>query len=344
MMEPAGKMTCWGGTLGRGLCRAHEPRRRVEGFTLVELMVVLALIVLISAVTLPSVARMFESGADAMTYNQTSAHLEAGRGYALESGRPAGIHVQLADPVTNPDLEGVQYITVIGRGSATTQIATGTATDGGADYLVHSGASWESMDDTALNGYLLELPSTDEKLTIVSKAGDTLTVAQNWVYPPDDTSVYNIIDPVLRFSQAAGHTPQPMPGSMAIGDATNFSSSGNWQTITDEELTGIGLTSGDRCFTRFSMIFTSTGVLVRTVGGDEVKFKISGDGLFSGATKLWQPLPENESEEGSTALTIFNYGYVRTLTFAQRQTHLNEAAQYLPINFYTGMLYLRKGQ
>ena len=340
-MEPAGKMTCWGGEPGRGLCRVHRPRRRAEGFTLVELMVVLALIVLISAITLPSVARMFESGADAMTYNQVAAHLEAGRGYALESGKPAGIHVQLADAVANPRLEGVQYITVVGRGTGTVEISSGTATGGGTNTLQDTGASWNP--DGCVD-FVVKMTGSGEERTIVSNTPDTLTVSQDWDFPPVNGDGYTITDPVARFSQAPGHTPHPMPGSKAVGDAANFSTGGNWQTISDAQLTGIGLSAGERCFTRFSMIFTSTGVLVRTLGGDKVKFTTSGNGLFSGTTQLWAPLPENQSEEGTTALTIFDYGYVRTLTPAERQTHLNQAAQYLPINFYTGTLYLRKGQ
>ena len=47
---------------------------------------------------------------------------------------------------------------------------------------------------------------------------------------------------------------------------------------------------------------------------------------------------------GITALTIFNYEKASALTPPQRQDFLNESAQYPPVNFYTGMFYLRRDQ
>ena len=234
-----------------------------KGFTLIELMVVLALIVLISAVTLPSVTRIFSSGADAMTYNLMSAQLEVARIEALESGAPAGIHAQFADPTANPDLAGAQYSTVI----------TYNDQDGAPEYQ--------------------------------------------------------------KFTQAPGYVPRALPASMAVGEADKFRTGGSWDQISKDDL------DGD--FTTFSMIFSATGVLVTTVAGQDIGFHAAVDynGLFSGTTKLWA-LPA--AEPGTTALTIFNYAEARVLALAQRQAYLNESAQYLPVSFYTGMLYLRKGQ
>lgn len=235
-----------------------------KAFTLVELMVVLALVVLISVVTLPSVIRIFNSGADAMTYNLMSAQLEGARMRALESGAPAGIHAQLADPTARPDLAGAQYSTVI-----------------------------TYNDQTGVPEY-------------------------------------------QKFTQAPGYVPRALPGSMAVGEADKFRTGGNWDQISKDDL------DGD--FTTFSMIFSATGVLVTTVAGLNIDFHadVGYNGLFSGTdTKLWE-LPA--AEPGTTALTIFNYAEASLLTPAQRQAYLNESAQYLPVSFYTGMLYLRKGQ
>jgi len=234
-----------------------------KGFTLVELMVVLALIMLISAVTLPSVARIFSSGADAMTYNLMSAQLEAARMHALESSTPAGMHAQLADPTARPELAGAQYSTVI-----------------------------TYNDQTGVPEY-------------------------------------------QKFTQAPGYVPRAMPGSMAVGDADNFRTGESWNPLDDAQLAD---------FTTFSMVFSATGVLVTTVAGQDIDFHWAAEynGLFSGTTtKLWDP---PAAETGTSALTIFNYAEASVLTPAQRQDFLNESAQYLPVNSYTGMLYLRKGQ
>ena len=341
-MEHFAEIICSGGACGRGGRRACEPPRRPEGFTLVELLVVLALVMLISVIALPSVARIFDSGADAMAYNQMSAQLEAARVYALENSKPAGIHLQLADPVANPDLEGVQFVTVIARDE---NIDNGTAQSGTATTLTDNSKSWTPGD---MDDYVVEITAgtgTGQSRTIQSNTVDTLTVTAAWTPPlPDASSQYAIIDPLLTFGQAAGHVPRRLPRSMAIGDAENFTTGGNWQEVTDEELTGIGLPGGERCFTRFSMIFASTGVLIRTIDGQNIKFKKYGNGLFSGAAKLWEPPAPGDEQMGITALTIFNYEEVSPLSAVERQAYLNESAQYLPVSFYTGMFYLRRGQ
>lgn len=342
-MEHFAETTCSGGACGRGVGRACEPPRRPEGFTLVELLVVLALVMLISVIALPSVARIFDSGADAMAHNQISAQLEVARVYALENSKPAGIHVQLADPVTHPDLEGVQYVTVIVRDE---NIDSGTATAGAATTLTDTAKTWTPGD---MDDYIVEITAgtgTGQSRTIQSNTSTQLTVTAAWTPPlPDATSQYAITDPVLTFAQAAGHVPRRLPRSMAIGDAENFTTGGNWQQITDQQLTGVGLAGGERCFTRFSMIFASTGVLIRTIDGQNIKFKKYGNGLFSGATKLWEPPAADDEQMGITALTIFNYEELKAITDpVQRQAYLNESAQYLPVNFYTGMFYLRTGQ
>ncbi len=69
-----------------------------EGFTLIEMMVVIAIIALVSASVLPSAMQIFTSGSEAQTYNLLIAHLAAARGLAITSGDYACVHVQQADP------------------------------------------------------------------------------------------------------------------------------------------------------------------------------------------------------------------------------------------------------
>ena len=77
-----------------------DPPRR--GFTLAELVVVLAIIMLVAGLTLPGIIRIFNSGADQQAYNLVSGQLASARAYAVQNRTYAGVHYQLADPASAP--------------------------------------------------------------------------------------------------------------------------------------------------------------------------------------------------------------------------------------------------
>ena len=68
-------------------------------FTLIELMIVLAIIGLIMLSVLPSITQLFSAGADAQAFNMLTAQLTAARARAIKSGKYTAVHVQLADQV-----------------------------------------------------------------------------------------------------------------------------------------------------------------------------------------------------------------------------------------------------
>ncbi len=88
---------------------ARKPSRsaipaQARGFTLLEMMVVIGLVSLMVAMSLPSVIALFNSGADAQAYNLISAQLTAARSRAVLGNTYAGLHVQLADaPLSETD-------------------------------------------------------------------------------------------------------------------------------------------------------------------------------------------------------------------------------------------------
>ncbi len=84
-----------------------------NGFTLVELMVVIALIVIVSGIALPSISRLFSAGADTQAFNLLAAQVAMARGQALLKHTYAGVHVQMADTTAQPDLENTCYSAVI---------------------------------------------------------------------------------------------------------------------------------------------------------------------------------------------------------------------------------------
>lgn len=72
-----------------------SPTKRNAGFTLVELMAVIAIIALLAGATIPSMISIFTSGADSQAVNLLSAQLTAARALAMRQGKYAAVHVQM---------------------------------------------------------------------------------------------------------------------------------------------------------------------------------------------------------------------------------------------------------
>jgi len=92
---------------------------RSTGFTLMELLVVMGIIGLAAAVVLPSATALINRGGDWQAYNLLAAQLAGARGVAISRNTYAGVHVQLADTDTHPDLSGVTFTAVVQRDPST---------------------------------------------------------------------------------------------------------------------------------------------------------------------------------------------------------------------------------
>ncbi len=80
--------------------RTIRPRR--GGFTLIEMLIVVSLIVLIATIALPSIVGMFAAGAEARAYNTLAAQVASARALAIKNATYALLHVQIGE---GPDFE-----------------------------------------------------------------------------------------------------------------------------------------------------------------------------------------------------------------------------------------------
>jgi len=69
-----------------------------RGFTLVEMLIVVALISLLAMIAVPSFIGMFSAGAESQAYNAVSALLNSARAHALKTNNYVAVHFQPADP------------------------------------------------------------------------------------------------------------------------------------------------------------------------------------------------------------------------------------------------------
>ena len=96
--------------------RERDRRRRMAarraGFSLIELMVVIGLILLISGAALPSIITIFNAGAEAQAYNLLTAQLTAARALAIQKATYTAVHVQRADSAsTDPNDDYLNHMT-----------------------------------------------------------------------------------------------------------------------------------------------------------------------------------------------------------------------------------------
>jgi prepilin-type N-terminal cleavage/methylation domain-containing protein len=94
---------------------AANPTGPAKGFTLIELMVVVALVGVAVALALPSIMYLFTAGADSQAYNLIGAQLTTARAIAIRNHTYAGVHVQMPDTTLWPKLWQTCFSAIVVR-------------------------------------------------------------------------------------------------------------------------------------------------------------------------------------------------------------------------------------
>jgi prepilin-type N-terminal cleavage/methylation domain-containing protein len=280
--------------------------RRLAGFTLLEMMVVIGLVALMASMALPSIVALFNSGADAQAYNLISAQFTASRAKAVLSSTYAGVHVQLADalnetadPLRQPDallrpeLAGVCFSGMIVYDSEKRwfDLIPGMAPQRIPGNVAFGYASQEVTGTKLVNNipvtYRLEATIGDSASSLFEGAA-----AENMAKFTTFSVIFNPLGAVTRF---------------ANGDPIRFNDQ--------------------------SPIFNDVATL------DMARF---GSKRLWRMTNANDPLNNYVQDRyGATAITMFDVAEYTSAGDNKKVAYLNENAQLLPLNVHTGQLYKR---
>ena len=147
------------------------------------------------------------------------------------------------------------------------------------------------------------------------------------------------------------NTPKQVPGGIGLGKVCT-AMGGDTATVGTSDTAPYQNDAGvKQNFTTFTVLFAASGTAVRSVDGGMVSYWQS-DPLFtdnpkstdiSGTRRLWDYNTAN-NHYATTAIALFEmrrYG-PSTLMSSDRINYLNDNAQLLPLNTYTGQLYVRE--
>jgi prepilin-type N-terminal cleavage/methylation domain-containing protein len=84
-----------------------------KGFTLVEMLVTVGIIMLLAATMIPSIASIMRESSDSQAYNMVVASLSTARARAIKTSANCGVHVQMGTGTLNGSLPDSAYVGVI---------------------------------------------------------------------------------------------------------------------------------------------------------------------------------------------------------------------------------------
>jgi prepilin-type N-terminal cleavage/methylation domain-containing protein len=293
-------------TSGRRAAGPWDPwrgARRLAGFTLLEMMVVIGLVALMASMALPSIVALFNSGADAQAYNLISAQFTAARAKAVLSSTYAGVHGQMADalnetadPLRQPDAPlRPELANVCFSGLISYYPANYFAPSTPACFDLIPGMSPQRIPGNVAFGYASEMVTAPAGVlrpgTLDATIGDSASslfegaAAGNITKFTTFSVIFNPLGAVTRFIN---------------GDPIHFNDQS--PAFVDADPTYVA---------RF------------------------------GSKRLWRLANTDYVQDryGATAITMFDVS--EYMAASSKVAYLNENAQLLPLNVHTGQLYRR---
>ena len=185
---------------------------RNSAFTLVEMLVVITLIVLVLAISLPSIVTAFTAGADTQAYNLMAAMLNSARATAMVEGSYAAVHCQLSDrdehdqktflavlryDETNDDFEFDPADTIAPLpGKIAFGEISSTFLDSGGDFQSLTDANIEDFTSFSVafdsDGQVVKYPNGNSNGVVINDSnlfGSTLSNGQLWNDPGGEPGV-----------------------------------------------------------------------------------------------------------------------------------------------------------
>ncbi len=269
--------------------------KRKSGFSLIELLVVIGIMAMLAALTIPALINTLTSSADEQTYEMFAAQMNLARAIALTENAYTLVHcqpVQDSYVALHPELEDLCYMAIL-----ILDKTKGTDADG----------------DGSLDGQFT-LPRLHSNESLKSK--------------------YYSLDPVAFPKGWA---------IMAIDEWTvSTTNSGFRSTYLTDRWFHATMTA--------TIIFNPSGQVVSQFPGGIIPMDTTS--LLFGAGKTWTWSAGSNfygKRPGATAVSIVNHGEVKymmkddgtTPDITARMNWLNENAQFLSINVYTGQLFPR---
>ena len=145
--------------------RPYNSHCRAEGFTLMELLVVIGVIALVAGLTVPSIANFMTAGSDSQAYNLLLAMASAGRADAVRTHNYTAVHVQceVKNDLAGPPV-GKSYIGLFkfdkGNGlfTAHTDFAPkalpgGMAFGEGSDYFLGAANTLQNLNNANMQNF-----------------------------------------------------------------------------------------------------------------------------------------------------------------------------------------------
>ena len=280
-------------------CRANR-----VGFTLIELIVVVSIIGLLTVIALPTAVALLSSGSDAQAYNLLCGHLALARAIAVENGTFAGVHVQMADPVADPNLADTCFIAIVwidpsSLGDAYPKFTLADRTRpkkipggiafGGWNILHEPNYIWtDSL--TASEGYFVEDPDGSD-ITVSVKDFTTFTI----IFSPAGSIITKVNDRNIVFDD---DPDDPLFGANAVPKL--------WDHVLTYDMP------------------------------EEARNNPPQDDDEAEKNAM--------SEPGATIVTLFEYAkfMISEGDPDSQNAFLDENAQYLPINLHTGQPFRRQ--